>query len=160
MSSYPITPAGVEKLKRELHQLKNVERGKVSKEIGAAREMGDISENFEYHSAKDRQGMIEAKIRDLEDKLSRAQIIDPSKLSGERVVFGAKVVLMDVETEEEKTYQIVGEVEAAAEKGLISVQSPVARALIGREVGDEVKVPGKAGPRLMEIAEVTFCEVV
>ena len=159
MSSYPITPAGVEKLKAELAKLKNVERGKVSKEIGAAREMGDISENFEYHAAKDRQGMIEAKIRDLEDKLSRAQVIDPAKLSGERVVFGARVVLMDVETEEEKTYQIVGEVEASVEKGLISVQSPVARALIGREVGDEVKVPGKAGPRVMEIAEVTFCEV-
>lgn len=159
MSSYPITPAGVEKLRKELHQLKTIERIKVSKEIGAARELGDISENFEYHAAKDRQGLIEAKIRDIEDKLSRAQVIDTTTLSGDRVVFGAKVVIMDVDTEEERSYQIVGEVEANAEKGLISVNSPVARALIGREVGDEVKVPGKAGPRVMEIVEVSFSSV-
>ncbi len=156
MSSYPITPAGLEKLKKELQQLKTVERHKISKEIGAAREMGDLSENFEYHSAKDRQGLIEARIRDIEDKVGRAQVIDPSKLSGDRVVFGATVLLADVETEEERTFQIVGEVEADADKGLISVSSPVARALIGKEVGDEVKVPSKAGPRLMEVVEVRF----
>ncbi|MBI5509846.1 MAG: transcription elongation factor GreA [Deltaproteobacteria bacterium] len=156
MSTFPVTPAGHEKLKRELQQLKSVERLKISKEIGAARELGDLSENFEYHAAKDRQGMIEAKIRDIEDKLSRAQVIDPTKLSGDRVVFGAIVVLADCDTEEERVFQIVGEVEAEAERGLISVNSPVARSLIGKEVGDEVKVPGKGGPRLMEIVEVKF----
>ena len=156
MSSFPITPAGLEKLRKELQKLKGVERTKVSREIGAARELGDISENFEYHAAKDRQGMIEAKIRDIEDKLSRAQVIDPTKLSGDRVVFGAKVTLADVETEVERSFQIVGEVEADADRGLISVNSPVARALIGREVGDEVKIPGRSGPRPMEIVEVSF----
>jgi transcription elongation factor GreA len=156
MSSFPITPAGVLKLKKALRELKSVERIKVSREIGEARELGDISENFEYHAAKDRQGLIEAKIRDLEDKLSRAQVIDPTKLSGERVVFGARVVLMDTDTEEERTFQIVGEVEADVENGLISVSSPVARALIGKEIGDEVRIPGRAGPRVMEIVEVSF----
>jgi transcription elongation factor GreA len=156
MSSFPVTPAGHEKLKQELHRLKTVDRRKVSEEIGAARELGDLSENFEYHAAKNRQGLIEARIRDLEDKLSRAQVIDPSKLSGERVVFGATVVLAELEGDGELTYTIVGEVEAVAERGLISVASPVARALIGREVGDEVRVPGKGGPRAMEIIKVRF----
>jgi transcription elongation factor GreA len=159
MSSFPITPAGHEKLKQELHRLKTVERRKTSLEIGAARELGDISENFEYHAAKNRQGLIEARIRDIEDKLARAQVIDPGKLSGERVVFGATVVLAATEGEGEVTYQIVGEVEADIELGRISVSSAVARALIGREVGDEVRIPGKAGPRTMEIVDVRFAEV-
>jgi transcription elongation factor GreA len=156
MSSFPVTPEGFSKLKEELHRLKSVERPKISKEIGAARELGDLSENFEYHAAKDRQGMVEARIRDLGDKLSRAEVIDPSKLSGDRVVFGATVVLADVSTGDEQRFQIVGEIEASVESGRISVNSPLARALIGKEVGDEVRVPGKAGPRMVEIADVAF----
>lgn len=156
MDTYPVTPGGYEKLKGELQRLKRVERPKISKEIGAARELGDLSENFEYHAAKDRQGLVEAKIRDLEDKLARSQVIDPSTLSGDRVVFGARVLIMDIDSEEERTFEIVGEVEADVEEGRISVASPVARALIGKEVGDEVRIPGKGGPRLVEIADVTF----
>ncbi|MEM6733845.1 MAG: transcription elongation factor GreA [Myxococcota bacterium] len=154
--TFPLTPSQMERLKAELEHLKKVERPKISQEIGAARELGDLSENFEYHAAKDRQGLIEAKIRVLEDKASRAQVIDPNKLSGDKVVFGAIVTLMDVESEDEKTYTIVGEYEADIEKGEISIQSPVARALIGKEIGDEVKVPGKGGPRLVEISDVAF----
>ena len=156
MESFPITPAGHEKLKAQLHYLKTVERPKISKEIGAARELGDLAENFEYHAAKDRQGLLEAQIRDLEDKLARAQVIDPTTLSGNRVVFGATVVLMDVETGEERTYKIVGECEADVENGLISVKSPLARALIRREVGDEVQIPSKGGPRTVEIVDIKF----
>ena len=154
--TFPLTPSQMERLKAELDHLKKVERPKISLEIGAARELGDLSENFEYHAAKDRQGMIEAKIRVLEDKASRAQVIDPSTLSGDRVVFGAKVTLMDVDTEDEVSYTIVGEYEADLDKGEISIASPVARALIGKEVGDEVKVPGKGGPRVVEISDVEF----
>ncbi len=156
MDTFPLTPAGHERLKAELHRLKSVERLKVSREIGAARELGDLSENFEYHAAKDRQGMIEAQIRDLEDKLSRAQVIDPKTLQSERVVFGATVVIADVETGDEKTFQIVGEPESDVDKGLISVQSPMARALIGKEVGDETRIPGKGGPRKVEIVDLKF----
>ena len=139
-----------------MRRLKNEERPRISQEIGAAIEMGDLSENFEYHSAKDRQGFIEARIRDLEDKLSRSTIIDPSKLSGERVVFGAHVTIADVESDEERRYQIVGETEADVEGGKISIGSPLARALIGKEVGDEVQIPGRAGARLVEIVDVAF----
>ena len=156
MEDFPVTPEGLQKLRATLRHLKTVERPKISQEIGAARELGDLSENFEYHAAKDRQGLIEAKIRDLEDKLSRANVIDPAKLSGDRVVFGAKVTIVDVDNEEERCFQIVGEVEASVEEGLISVASPLARALIGKEVGDEVKIPGKGGARLVEITDVDF----
>lgn len=156
MSSFPVTPEGFESLKQELHRLKTIERRKISQEIGAARELGDLSENFEYHAAKNKQGLIEARIRDLEDKMARSQVIDPSKLSGDRVVFGATVVLADAESGQESTYRIVGEVEADAEQRRISVNSPVARALIGKEVGDEVRIPGKNGQRLVEITDVRF----
>ena len=155
MTDFPITPAGFEKLKEELQRLK-ADRPKISAEIGAARELGDLSENFEYHAAKDKQGLTEARIRDIEDKVSRANIIDPSKLSGDRVVFGATVVLADVESEDERTYKIVGEGESDVEAGRISVGSPLARALIGKEVGDEVRIPGKGGPRNVEIVKVNF----
>lgn len=156
MSSFPITPEGLEKLREELHNLKAYERPKISKEIGEARELGDLSENFEYHAAKDRQGMIEAKIRDLEDKASRAQVIDPKKMSGERVTFGATVTIEDVESGDRKSYQLLGEYEADVDHGKINVNSPLARALIGKEVGDEVKIPGKAGQRTVEISEISF----
>ena len=156
IEQFPITPDGHEKLKAEVDHLKKVERPRISEEIGAAIELGDLKENFEYHSAKDRQGMVEAKIRDLEGKLSRAQIIDPTKLSGDRVVFGATVTLEETEAGKELRYQILGETEIDIEQGKISIVSPLARALIGKEVGDEVKVPGKGGPRLVEIVEVEF----
>lgn len=156
MSSFPITPDGHEKLKAELHRLKTVDRRKISLEIGVARELGDLSENFEYHAAKNRQGLIEAKIRDIEDKLSRAQVIDPSKLSGDRVMFGAKVKLEDVDSGEALAYHLVGEVEADVEQGRISVTSPVGRALVGKEIGDEVVIPGKGKPRRVEIVDVKF----
>lgn len=155
MGDYPVTPEGYEKLKRELQLLK-AERPKISQEIGAARELGDLSENFEYHAAKDKQGLVEARIRNLEDQLSRAQVIDPKKLSGDRVVFGATVVLCDVATGAETTYQIVGEPEANIKEGRINVGSPFARALIGKEVGDEAKIPSKDGPRRVEICDVIF----
>jgi transcription elongation factor GreA len=155
MNEYPITPEGLLKLKGEIAKLK-AERPKISLEIGAARELGDLSENFEYHAAKDKQGMVEAHIRDLESKLARANVIDVRKLSGDKVIFGARVVLEDVDSGERRNYQLVGEVEASVEEGRISINSPVARALVGKEVGDEVRIPGKGSPRTVEIVDVTF----
>jgi transcription elongation factor GreA len=152
----PMTPEGNGRLKEELKNLKEVERPKISREIGVAREHGDLSENAEYHAAKERQGWIEARIKDLEDKLSRAEIIDPSKLSGSKVAFGATVKLSNVDTEEETVYRLVGADEANLDQGSISITSPLARALIGREVGDEVKVRMPAGERLYEILEVEY----
>ena len=156
IQQYPVTPDGFEKLKSELNHLKKVERPRISEEIGAAIELGDLKENFEYHSAKDRQGIIEAKIRDLESKVACAQVIDPTKLSGERVVFGATVTIEEIDSGNERVYQIVGENETDIEAGKISVQSPLARALIGKEVGDETKIPGKGGPKMVEISDVEF----
>jgi transcription elongation factor GreA len=155
VDKYPMTPAGAEKLKEELGRLKE-ERPKISRDIGVAREHGDLSENAEYHAAKERQGMVEARIKDIEDKLSRAEIIDPSKLAGQKVKFGATVTLTNIETNEEITYQIVGADEADINAGTISVSAPLARALIGREPGDEVKVVLPNGTRQYEIASVEF----
>jgi len=152
----PMTPEGNGRLREELKNLKEVERPKISRDIGIARDHGDLSENAEYHAAKDRQGWIEARIKDLEDKLSRAEIIDPSKLSGTKVAFGATVKLSNIETEEETVYRLVGADEANLDQGSISITSPLARALIGREVGDEVKARMPAGERLYEILEVEY----
>jgi transcription elongation factor GreA len=152
----PMTPAGNVRLREELKHLKEVERPKISKEIGVARDHGDLSENAEYHAAKDRQGWIEARIKDLSDKLSRAEIIDPAKLSGSKIAFGATVKLSNSDTEEESVYRLVGADEADLASGSISITSPLARALIGREVGDEVKVRMPAGERLYEILEVEY----
>jgi len=152
----PMTPEGNARLKEELKQLKEVERPKISREIGVAREHGDLSENAEYHAAKERQGWIEARIKDLEDKLSRAEIIDPARLSGSKVAFGATVKLSNIETEEESVYRLVGADEADLNLGSISITSPLARSLIGREVGDEVKVRMPAGERHYEILEVEY----
>jgi transcription elongation factor GreA len=132
------------------------ERPRISREIGVAREHGDLSENAEYHAAKERQGMVEARIKDIEDKLSRAEVIDPTKLDGSKVRFGATVTLQNLDTEEEVTYQIVGAEEANLDNGTISVSAPLARALIGREAGDEVTVPLPAGTRRYEIVDVVF----
>jgi transcription elongation factor GreA len=150
-----MTPKGAQKLKDELAHLKE-ERPKISREIGIAREHGDLSENAEYHAAKERQGMVEARIKDIEDKLARAEVIDPAKLSGSRVSFGATVVLSNLDTEDEVTYQIVGAEESNVNEGLISISAPLARALIGKQVGDEAKVVLPAGERLYEIVDVKF----
>jgi transcription elongation factor GreA len=150
-----MTPRGAAKVKEELARLK-AERPKISREIGIARDHGDISENAEYHAAKERQGMVEAQIKDLEDKLARVEIIDPTKLSGSKVRFGATVSLSNVETSEASTYQIVGADEANIEEGTISVSAPLARALIGKEAGDEVTVTLPGGRRTYEITGVEF----
>jgi transcription elongation factor GreA len=152
----PMTPEGNARLKEELRNLKEVERHKISREIGVAREHGDLSENAEYHAAKERQGWIEGRIKDLEDKLSRAEIIDPAKLHGSKVAFGATVKLSNIETEEESVYRLVGADEADLNLGSISITSPLARSLIGREVGDDVKVRMPAGERHYEILEVEY----
>jgi transcription elongation factor GreA len=151
----PMTPQGAQKLRDELARLKE-ERPKISREIGIAREHGDLKENAEYHAAKDRQGMVEAHIKDIEDKLARAEIIDPSKLSGDRVRFGAHVTVTNLDTDEETVYQIVGADEADINVGKISVSAPLARALIGKSIGDEVVVNLPAGKRRYEIAEIDF----
>ena len=151
----PMTPKGSDKLKQELARLKE-ERPKISREIGVAREHGDLSENAEYHAAKERQGMVEARIKDIEDKLSRAEVIDPVSLSGDRIRFGATVQLLNIDSDDEVTYQIVGAEEADIDQGTISVSAPLARALIGKEVGDEVKVELPAGKRSYEILSVEF----
>lgn len=150
-----MTPKGVEKLREELSRLKE-ERPKISREIGIAREHGDLSENAEYHAAKEKQGLCEARIKDIEDKLARAEVIDPSKLAGPKVRFGATVSLLNLDSEEEVTYQIVGAEEADLDQGTISISAPLARALIGREAGDEVTVKLPAGTRRYEITSVEF----
>ena len=158
MPNVPMTKGGLERIKDELKRLKTVERGRIVKEIEAARAHGDISENAEYHAAKERQGQIEARIRQLDDMIARAEVIDVSKLKGEKVMFGATVELSDSETENKVTYRIVGEVEADAKKGLISITSPIARALVGKSIGEEVTVQAPGGPRDYEILAVKFIE--
>jgi transcription elongation factor GreA len=150
-----MTPKGAAKVRDELARLK-AERPKISRDIGTARDHGDISENAEYHAAKERQGMVEAQIKDLEDKISRSEIIDPARLSGTRIRFGATVSLANIETDEKVTYQIVGADEANIDEGTISISAPLARALIGKEVGDEVTVSLPVGKRTYEVLEVLF----
>ncbi|MEY4283781.1 MAG: transcription elongation factor GreA [Pseudomonadota bacterium] len=152
-----MTKRGAELLKAELHQLKTVQRPAVITAIAEARAQGDLSENAEYDAAKDRQGFIEGRIQELEGKLSAAQIIDPSSLdAGGRVVFGATVELEDLTSGDPVTYQIVGDDEADIKLGLISVSSPISRALIGKEEGDEVKVQAPAGVKTYEIISVKY----
>ncbi len=153
-----MTPEGHAALKEELNHLKSVERLKISREIGVARDHGDIRENAEYHAAKEKQGLIEARIAELEDKVARAEVIDTSNLSGTRVAFGAWVTVDDIDNATEVTYRIVGADEANLEKGTISVTSPMARALINREVGDEVKVKAPGGVRTYEVVDVRWRE--
>ena len=151
----PMTPAGAQKLRDELVRLKE-ERPKISRAIGVAREHGDLKENAEYHAAKEQQGLNEARIKDIEDKLARAEVIDPSKFSGDRVRFGAVVLLTNLDTEEENTYQIVGADEADLKHGTISVTAPLSRALIGKSTGDEVVVTLPGGTRRYEIGSIEF----
>jgi transcription elongation factor GreA len=152
----PMTPAGHRRLKEELKRLKEVERPANVKAIEIARGHGDLSENADYSAAKERQSFIEGRIRDIEAKLAFADVIDPTRLSGDRVVFGATVTVEDTDSGERQTYSIVGEDEADIKSGLISVTAPVARALIGREVGDTVRAKTPKGMRELEIVEVKF----
>ncbi len=152
----PMTPEGQARLREELERLKKHDLPQVVKDIGVAREHGDLSENAEYHAAKERQGMIVARISFIEQTLSRAEVIDPSKLSGSKIQFGARVKLSNVDTNEELSYQIVGPEEADIKQNRISVSSPLARGLIGREVGEEVRVQMPAGPRTFEILAITY----
>lgn len=151
-----MTPQGHAALKEELAHLKSVERLKISREIGVAREHGDLKENAEYHAAKEKQGLIEARIADLEDKIARAEVIDTSRLGGSRVAFGAWVTLSDLDGENEVTYRIVGSEESDLDKGTISITSPMARALINHEVGDEVKVKAPGGIRSYEVVDIRW----
>jgi len=152
----PMTREGYEKVKVELERLKAVERVKIAAEIEKARSFGDLTENAEYQYAKDKQGQIEARIRDLEDKLSRADIIDIAKLRGERVTFGATVELEDIETKLRERYQIVGSLESDPGSGKISYESPLARSLIGKELGDDVLIKTGKGQKTCEIVAVQF----
>lgn len=156
MQKVPITPEGHAKLREELARLKSVERPAIVQAIAEARAHGDLSENAEYHAAKDRQGFIEGRIKEIEAKLALAEVIDPAKLTGSRVSFGATVKLSNSETEEEVVYRIVGQDEADLAQGSISISSPIARALLGKEEGDEVKVRSPGGERVYEILSVAF----
>ncbi|HEX6959086.1 MAG TPA: transcription elongation factor GreA [Ferrovibrio sp.] len=156
MQKIPMTAAGYQRLEAELKHLKTVERPAVIRAISEAREHGDLSENAEYHAAKERQGWIETRVLELEDKLRRAEVIDVSKLSGDRVKFGATVVLADEDTGEESTYQIVGADEADIKSGLLSITAPLARALVGKAEGDSVEVVTPGGAKAYEIVSVAF----
>lgn len=152
----PMTPGGFRALEDELRQLRQVERPEIIKAIAAAREHGDLSENAEYHSAREKQGFIEGRILELEDVVSRADLIDPTSLTGSTIRFGATVKLADEDSEEQSTFQIVGSYEANVEKGLISITSPLARALIGKKAGDSAEVNAPSGPKSYEIINVKF----
>jgi transcription elongation factor GreA len=156
MEKVPMTGEGYQALDDELRRLKTQERPSVIAAISEARAHGDLSENAEYHAAKDRQGWIEGRIAEIEDKISRAQVIDVSKLSGSQVKFGATVTVVDEDTEKEDRYQIVGEHEADVKQGRISVTSPLSRAMIGKEVGDVVEVNTPGGVKAYEILKVDW----
>ncbi|MBE3639347.1 transcription elongation factor GreA [Mangrovicoccus algicola] len=155
MEKIPMTPAGYARLDEELKKLKSVERPAIIKAIAEAREHGDLSENAEYHSAREKQSFIEGRIKEIEAILSRADLIDPKKLSG-AIKFGATVDLVDEDTDEERTYQIVGEPEADIERGKLNMKSPLARALIGKEVGDSVEVHTPGGGKSYEILAIRY----
>lgn len=152
----PFTLKGYKRLESELKRLKTVDRPEVITAIAEAREHGDLSENAEYHAARERQGFIEGRVADLENKLSRAEVIDPSKLSGNKVVFGATVTLIDEETEENVIYQIVGMEESDIKNGLVAITAPLSRALIGKEVGDAVEVSTPGGVKSYEVSQIKF----
>ncbi len=151
-----MTASGYKALEDEINQLKNVDRHEIIKAIAEARAHGDLSENAEYHAAKERQSFIEGRVMELEDTLGRAEVIDVLKLGGTTVKFGATVTLVDEDTDQKKKYQIVGDHEADARKGRISISSPIARALIGKGKGDSVEVAAPGGARSYEILKVEF----
>ncbi|MCD7097122.1 transcription elongation factor GreA [Stenotrophomonas sp. MMGLT7] len=155
----PITAKGAQRLREELEHLKSVKRPEIITAIAEAREHGDLKENAEYHAAREQQGFVEGRIKQLEGELSHAEVIDISKLNaGSKIVFGATVVLADVETDEEKKYQIVGDLEADIKQGLIAVSSPVARALIGKMEGDTIAIEAPGGHREYEVVSVEYLD--
>jgi len=156
MEKVPMTAAGHAAMEQELKTLKSVERPRIIAAIAEARKHGDLSENAEYHAAKEQQGLNEARVAELEDALARADVIDVSKLSGKNVTFGATVDIVDEDTDEEVTYQIVGDSEADVKEGKISISSPIARALIGKTTGDSVEVATPGGGKSYEILKVRF----
>ena len=156
MEKIPMTAGGIQNLEEELKKLKTQERPSVIRAISEAREHGDLSENAEYHAAKEKQGFIEGRIQELEDIISRADIINVSKLSGNVIKFGATVTLADEDTDEELTYQIVGPYEANLENKRISIQSPIARALIGRSIGDSTEVKAPGGIKSYEVIKIKW----
>jgi transcription elongation factor GreA len=156
MEKNPITPEGHARLREELHTLRSVERPAIIQAIAVARDHGDLSENAEYHAARDKQSFIEGRIKEIENKLARAEVIDPAKVTGSRIAFGATVRLSNTQTDEEVVYRIVGADEASLDKGSISISSPLARSLVGKEAGDEVKVRMPGGDRVYEVLDVEF----
>ena len=156
MDKIPVTAGGFQALTEELRQRQQVERQRIIQAIAEARAHGDLSENAEYHSAKEQQSLNEGRIAELEDKVSRAEVIDISKLSGSTIKFGATVKLIDDDTEEEKVYQIVGDSEADVKGGKVSISSPIARALIGKKTGDSIEVNTPGGGKSYEILEVAY----
>lgn len=155
MDKVPMTPEGYERLEAELKNLKSTERPAIIRAIAEAREHGDLSENAEYHSAREKQSFIEGRIKELEGLMSLAEVIDPAKLSG-TIKFGATVTIVDEDSDEEKTYQIVGETEADIEAGKLNIRSPLARALIGKDEGDSVEVKTPGGQRSYEILSIRY----
>lgn len=156
MERVPITISGFAALEAELKHRQQVERQRIIQAISEARALGDLSENAEYHSAKEQQSLNEGRILELESLIGRAEVIDVSKLSGDRIKFGATVKLVDEDTEEERTYQIVGEPEADVRAGRVSIGSPIARALIGKTIGDQVQVTTPGGGKTYEVVDVRF----
>ena len=156
MEKIPMTAAGFKGLEEELNQLKNVDRHAIIAAIAEARAHGDLSENAEYHAAKEKQSFIEGRVMELEDQIGRAEVIDVLKMTGTTVKFGATVTLVDEDTNEDRKYQIVGDVESDAKRGRISISSPIARALIGKSKGDTVEVAAPGGARSYEIVKVEF----
>jgi len=156
MNKIPMTADGFGRLEEELKQLKQIERPAIIRAIAEAREHGDLSENAEYHAARERQSFIEGRVLELEDKISRAEVIDVSKLSGKVIKFGATVTLIDEDTDEKSAYQIVGEDEADIKSKRLAITAPLARALVGKKVGDQVEVTTPGGSKSYEIAKVQF----
>ena len=156
LQKFPMTAPGLRKLEDELRQLKSEERPSIIRAIAEARSHGDLSENAEYHAARERQSFVEGRILELEDIVSSVEVIDPSTLSGDQVKFGAVVRLIDEETDKEATYQIVGAYEADIKSGRISVSSPLAKSLIGKKTGDSVSVPAPGGDRSYEILAISY----
>jgi transcription elongation factor GreA len=157
MQQTPMTTAGAAKLEAELKQLRSIERPRIIQAIAEARELGDLKENAEYHAAREEQGFVEGRIKEIEAKLSHAHIIDISRIPpAEKVIFGATTQVLDVDTDEEITYKIVGDDEADIKFNMISIHSPIARALVGKSVGDEVRIETPGGVRLFEIIKVSY----
>ena len=156
MEKVPMTLQGHQHLEEELKRMKSVERPRIIQAIAEARAHGDLSENAEYHAAKEQQGMNEARIQEIEDVLARAEVIDPTKLSGDSVKFGAHITVFDEDSEEEHTYQIVGDFEADVKQGRVSISSPMSRAMIGKSEGDSFEVNAPGGAKSYEIVEVKY----